>query len=423
MSPRPTRREALALLGSAAVATAGCLGDAFGTRTGDADGVDGWLSRIETESGPATATTAVDPPGADAWPSAKRDAAATASAPAGAAPDPPLAGRTLTTTAQEAMHTPAVDGDRVVCMTSHPDAVLRAIDPSTGDRRWGRTSDDLGHASPALADGTAVVPWGYFERDEHLTAVDAATGEDRWEVDLPQSPACDPVPTGGTVYAATDGGALVTALRVADGERCLALSLPDPTSAVTRLAVADGRLHAGTLGFASDVPDTGHVLAYDPAAGETVWGVETGRPVRDLAVAGGTAYVATDDRALAFDGRTGEERWRRDVAGGAPGAVAVAGDDVYVGTGDGVRALAAEDGGVLWGEEGGGPAAGVGVAVAGDAVYAAGRDGLAVLDAADGRVRWRDDGPTASGGPALAGGRAYLGTDDGRLVGYGADGS
>lgn len=209
MSPHATRREAIALLGSAATATAGCLGSASGTATDDTDAVDRWLSRIEIEDGPATASTAVDPPGADAWPSAKCDAAAAASAPADAAPDPPLAGRTLTTTDQEAMHTPAVDGDRMVCMTGHPDAVLRGLDPSTGDRRWSRTRDDLGHANPAMADGTAFVPWGYFERDEHLTAVDAATGEDRWEVDLAQSPACDPVATGGTVYVATDDGRLI----------------------------------------------------------------------------------------------------------------------------------------------------------------------------------------------------------------------
>jgi outer membrane protein assembly factor BamB len=414
----PTRRAALALLGSAV--TAGCLDGVPGTG-GDADGIEAWIERIEVTEGPATAATAVDPPGADAWPSAKRDAAATASAPADAAPAPPLAAETLTATGQEAMRVPAVDGDRAVCLTGHPDAVLRCLDPATGDRRWSQARDDLGHASPAMADGTAFVPWGYYERDEHLTAVDAATGAERWEVDLARSPACDPVAAGGTVYVGTDGGALVTALDAAGGERCFTLSLPDPTSAVTRLAVAGGRLYAGTLGFASDVPDTGHVLAYDPAAGEVVWGVETGRPIRDLAVTGGTAHVVTDDRALAIDGQSGGERWRRDVEGGAPGAVAVDGDRVYVGTGDGVRALAA-DGSERWGGDGG-PAAAVGVAVAGDAVYAAGRDGLAVIDAGDGRVRWRDGAAVAAGGPVLAGGRAYLGTDDGRLVGYVTDAS
>ncbi|MFB6281830.1 MAG: PQQ-binding-like beta-propeller repeat protein [Haloferacaceae archaeon] len=435
MSPRSTRREALALLGS--VAVAGCLDDGGGAARSD-DPAGGttepptepaptgrgptpssaskpWAERIAVESGPGTASTAVDPPGSDAWPSVKRDAGATARAPSDASPDPPLARRTLATTEQASMLTPAIGADAAVCLTGHPDAVLRGIDPATGKRRWGRTRDDLGHASPALADGTAFVPWGYYKRAEHVTAVDATTGEQRWEVDVAEAPACAPVATGGTVYAGTDGTALVTALDAGSGRRCVTFALPAPTTAVRRIAVADGRLYAGTLGFASDVPDVGHVLAADPAAGTVAWSVETGRPVADLAVSGGTAYVAAGDRTLALDAATGTERWRREAAGRI-GAVAVADGTVYLGSDAGVRALAAGDGSDRWRS---GPAAGSGLAVSGGTVYAGGPNGLAVLDADGGRVRWRDDGPTVAGGPALAGGLAYLGTADGRLVGYG----
>lgn len=437
--PPHTRREALALLGAAA--TAGCLGgDGPGTATANTDrrtdgssptpsptgsptsygptpAAEPWIERITVESGPATASTAAPSPGADAWPSAKRDLAATASAPAAAAPDPPLAREVLATTGQESTNTPAVDGDVAVVLTGSPDATLLGLDPTGGETRWSRTRDDLGHASPALAGGTAFVPWGYYKRDEHVTAVDAATGADRWEADVGESPACDPVVADGTVYAGTDGTAVVTALDAGSGERCFRLTLPTPSTAVRRVAVVDGRVYAGTLGFESDVPDVGHVLAFDPASGEAVWARKTDAPVADLAVADGTVAVGTADRALALDAATGRKQWSHDVAGGGVGAVAVDGDGAYLGTDGTVRALTA-GGDERWRADAGGS---FGLAVAGGTVYAGNSDGLAVVDAA-GTVRWRDGGPMPTGGPVVAGGRAYVGTADGRLLGYAPNG-
>ena len=158
--------------------------------------------------------------------------------------------------------------------------------------------------------------------------------------------------------------------------------------------------------------------------GQVRWASTTGGYV--LAVAGGTAYVGSDNgTAYALNAATGQVRWTYTPAGNlgadAVPTITVAGSTVYVGSTFKVYALDAATGQVRWTYTPFGPVDGAsgGVAVAGYTAYVSDSDDYQVyaLDAATGRVRWIYGAPGAPtlSSPAAAGSAVYVSSANGTV--------
>ena len=270
---------------------------------------------------------------------------------------------------------------------------------------------------PIVADGVAFVSGGVFDRaagttDGVLLAIDAATGKERWRV-----------------------------VNHDAGGRSSAISLP---------AVADGLVFAGTAVYPeyADSPQSrpsspvaepqssGSLVAFDARSGVERWRALIGASSSSSpAVVDDVVYLGSEDgRVAAFDARSGAQRWRSSAPAGGRvdeqagwyGDLAVAGGMVYVAGGDGVvRALDAATGKDRWRHEIGGSqlttpvvaggAVYVGAMAVGDAVKDGGhRSRLSVLDAATGAERWTFVPDRLVHSPPLVGGdTVYVGDDDG----------
>ena len=107
------------------------------------------------------------------------------------------------------------------------------------------------------------------------------------------------------------------------------------------------------------------------------------------AVSDGVVYVGSNDHHLyALDAQSGRQRWKYKASGPVSTEAAVAGDVVYFGTGDNLGTPGAF-----------GPS--------GHHLYA--------VDVRSGRQRWDFDPHGVVTSPAVAGGTAFVGSDDGYL--------
>ena len=186
-----------------------------------------------------------------------------------------------------------------------------------GEERWHRpvdgqpqsTTHDAGH--PVVVGDTVFAPTASATEDtpapESLLAIDDASGELRWQYEVPQangwtySVAC----ADGTVYLSMlDTG--VVALTTDGGEVEWLREVP----AAGPPTVADGRVYVCT-----EVRDSGEgaIRALDAATGDPIWrqagaGEQFGRAI---AAADGRVYCREDLNAVVCrDGATGEEVWR-----------------------------------------------------------------------------------------------------------------
>lgn len=159
---------------------------------------------------------------------------------------------------------PAAAGDRLVYLTtsvyfrSGNSALLRALDPRTGEEKWnfsiGSAYSSVFFSSPAVAKGVVFVG----ASDLRVYALEAATGAVKW--------------------VSTTGGYVSSSPAVANG--------------VVYVGSADGK-----------------VYALDAATGSVQWKYDTGAPVRGSpAVAGGALYVASDNgNVYAFESQGAPE--------------------------------------------------------------------------------------------------------------------
>lgn len=411
MSPI-SRRQALAALGGSLLA--GCL---------SRSAPDSLSGRVEAGPG-AVSATVQSPPAPGTWPMARRDAAATASAPAANGPTTfPLEEVWTHETEQSAMR-PAVVGDgTLLALTSNPDANLAALDPVTGTVRWSVTHDRLGHATPALADDRAFVPWGYYQTGEYIDALALEEGARVWRATVGEAPATDLVHVGDTVYGVLESNQTLIALSATTGDLALEFALSEPAFRIPRLAVADGTVYAAVSGMETDYPDVGFVVAIDPVGGEIRWIHEAEFPVADLSVAEGAIYAGSGAGLAALDAETGDVSWSVDPFDGAVKRVAIRDGVVVGGTFKGARAFDATSGDPRWHH--GSVGSDRGLVIAGDDVYMAGKVwdgdskwGVESLALGSGSVRWRQVPSPKPRSISVAAGRLYLGTDDGRLLAY-----
>ncbi|MHA4817018.1 protein kinase domain-containing protein [Streptomyces aculeolatus] len=253
----------------------------------------------------------------------------------------------------------------------------------------------------AVADGVL-----YVSADFKITALDARTGQKRWEGPrfsfLPDQPAA----ADGAVYVG--GGEELWALD-ADGKK--KWTFPNGDRIRSRPTVAGGI--AGIVYFTSQ--DT-NVYAVHADGGRKAWNFPCGDALYSSpTVADGTVYVGCegkDNTLYALDAASGDLKWTFPADKGFPQAPVVSGGLVYAGAGDGrLYAIHADEGSKKWSVEGT-AATNQTLYLADDTVYAAGDDGrVHAFDASSGDKKWTNEGmstvnPTQL---AVAGGLVYFG--------------
>lgn len=307
-------------------------------------------------------------------------------------------------------------GDRVI--VADESGTLAALDAATGDTIWELDVGSPIHGAPSVVGGLVVVGSDGGE----VVAVSEATASIVWRQQLHEGGILTAVLfADNVVYAGTEGGG-VFALSPSDGRTLWSM---DVGSSVSRSpSYADAILYIGTNG--------GTLLAIDVATQSVRWSVtlapgEVGTP----AVSGGRVYVGTglrgdgpDHPLVALDARDGRVLWTFFAPGGEQvhlGAIAYG--RVYAAAENGfLYALDPETGNELWASRVGGVLATL-ATVAGDVVYVGTKDrSTHAIDAETGRELWFVD---VAGEPTMAAvldGRVFVGTTLGRVVAIGGSG-
>ncbi|MGI5184972.1 caspase, EACC1-associated type [Dactylosporangium sp. CA-152071] len=219
---------------------------------------------------------------------------------------------------------------------------LTAVDLATGAERWRHRIDAR---LPVLAPGGHVV----VRRENRVVSLAADSGEDRWARELVGGPVASIADTDGVVVG-TDAGR-VASLASASGEirwqvvpkpRPLLLRFASEMPLEWVLAAADGVVVAAR-------PEGKRVYGLDRETGETGWYMHAngwGGPFSAITIAGGAAYFATRD-LHAVEAATGRVRWTLRT-GYYPGAVTLAGDIACFGVGEHLYAVDTATGTVRW---------------------------------------------------------------------------
>ncbi len=202
-----------------------------------------------------------------------------------------------------------------------------AVDASTGARLWAFLPDDQAALGETGVDDQSVY---VGTRSHRVYALDVATGQMRWSVDIGAGwtnfgIVMGVASSGDTVYvAATEdlnaSGGLrrghVVALNRSNGAELWRYITPNDRS-----DVVGAPRPAGRFLLASDHYG-GSFFALDRFTGQQVWRVLTDGigPSRSPLLRGQVAYVGANDRYVyAVDVNTGRVRWRTDTGGSVAG--------------------------------------------------------------------------------------------------------
>ena len=272
---------------------------------------------------------------------------------------------------------------------------LTARDLDTGTQLWAFQTGESLRGSPAVAGGLVFTGGGL---DGGIHALDAATGQPRWQVPTPGRYTVYTTPTvvDNVVYAATgptqDREDTVFALDAATGRQLWATDVG--TSVFAGPAVGDGLVIVGNA-------DGGQLIALDAATGAVRW-IHTREDdyfIGGASIVDGTVYIATTDgdgggSMLALDAASGALRWENGTHGDGQGSTpAVYGDLVIAGS-HGLGFVAAYDtasGKAVW-HYGTGGAVSASVLVSDDGYVIGGSQvdrRIWALDAATGELVWQ----------------------------------
>jgi outer membrane protein assembly factor BamB len=317
----------------------------------------------------------------------------------GPAPDanPALAWRF--DTGSEILASPIV-ADGMVFVTNR-EGFLYAVDAATGTQRW---RVELGQyvlrTTPTYHDGTLYLVAGF-----DAIAIDAATGAERWRVVTRYAGTASPAVTDDAMFVVSQEGWLY-AFSTADGAELWkvttdGISFGSPS-------VSGGRLVVGT--------DRGLVLGINPETGRQSWRRDFESAVYTTPViTGDTVWVVTEDGMLrGLDLGDGGDRFALETTSDL--TVTAAGSTVYAPSADGgLYAIDAETGEVLWFASAGGPVK-AGPARTDTQLLIAGGNRIAGLDAATGEQVWYFlAGDTIEAPPAVVSGYVFFGARDGVL--------
>jgi outer membrane protein assembly factor BamB len=292
------------------------------------------------------------------------------------------------------LSSPAVHGASVYVGST--DQHLYAIDRATGAQRWRFATRGPISSSPAVAHGLVYIS----SVDGNVYAVDEASGAERWRF-------------------ATKGERRFTAPGI-HGAIPRTERMPDPFDVfLSSPTVVGSTVYIGS--------GDQHVYALDALTGARRWAFATGDVVHaSPAVADGVVYIGSWDRNLyALDAESGRERWRYTTGNdtviynqiGIASSAAVANGVVLVGGRDGrFHAVDASTGAPRWVHDNRGGWTIGSPAVRDGIVYFSTSDGrrFKALDIATGTVRIDLPNKAISfSSPSLAGDAAYYGTSDG----------
>ncbi len=292
------------------------------------------------------------------------------------------------------------------------DGLVTALDAATGEVRWQNAETNVGENTPTGAGDTLYLT----NVDGELIALDRETGSEKWRFAQPVSAESLPTVVDRVVYVGSEEGHLF-AVDAATGEERWQVQA---TGGIYRsVSVQDDVLYFGTM--------NGHVEARRVADGAPIWQAGTTTPdltIGTPALANGIVYAQLPPGTAALDAATGKVLWSSAPIQGNI-ANSVTNNLLFSGREDGsVRALDARSGEERWVFPTGGKVQAA-PAVTGDSVYVASFDrSLYALDAATGQERWTFDLDGAvTYGPSIANGMLYIGTDAGTLFAIGGSGA
>lgn len=333
--PSPTRRRALqSLAATGSLLVAGCLGERTTPTPAD--------ERSPTDGAPTATPRTADGP----WPMFGGDAGNRGYTRTGTGP-----GATATVAWRFDGGTPTlnaspvyVDGTVYTGASGDPGGIF-AVDPETGEQRWGVEPAGYVTSAPAVVDDTLYVgTWG-----QRFYALDTADGTERWSVQLEHRfGEASPTVVGDTVYVATNGygplvvsgpddeeqfeAAAIVAFDAATGnERWRYDAFGEKDRFSSSPAADANRVYIGA--------EDGKLYALDRQDGTVSWTRSiAGHPDPDPAVVDDTVYYAsiyddddTPGRLWALASATGETRWSYDVADiSIRTSPAIADDTVYL---------------------------------------------------------------------------------------------
>lgn len=287
-----------------------------------------------------------------------------------------------------------------------------AMDALTGEPRWDADMGSLTHYfSPSTA-GDSVL----FGAQSNISSGGDAgrlssfgsDGTERWRRELAIT--TSPSAVDRTVYLgeSTESGAQLRALAVSDGTDHWTASL-DATQIRGAPAVVDDIVYATATTAGNDA---GVVVARDSADGSAVWShaVETGITAAP-AVQNGTVYVQADDgRLLTFDAASGDPGWSVRLGEKGATAPALTGDRLVGLVENTLVGIELDSGERAW-ETDIGYTLINGVSIAGGRAYVGGSR-LSAVDIASGDVAW-DKAVSGAGGafgaPVIVGNAAFVG--------------
>ena len=254
--------------------------------------------------------------------------------------------------------------------------------------------------SPTVAGGRVYVGGN----DQHLDALDVATGTLDWSKNLRQRISTTPAVANGTIYVGLQNGTLTAR---------------DAATGAPRWSVSIGGAHtlesptvAGNVVYASTT--SGTLTALDGATGGTLWSDSFGGRVSSAAVDAGAVFVAAGTDLVSVHASDGTTNWTTPVGASFEPSPAVARGTVFVTT-SALHAVDEASGTELWSA----PATSE-PAVANGRVFATSFATIEALDARTGTLVWSHTLPRKafSDVPAEADGLVYVGAATNRLYAY-----
>lgn len=228
-------------------------------------------------------------------------------------------------------------------------------------------------AGGAMDDERIYIPL----REAMLVAIDRETGALAWMREI--ETAIPPVVAGGMLFVATP--AAMRALDAATGEDRWEAPIAAPATAPM----------TWDTGWLIAIVEPGEVVAFRGADGTVIWRRSLGASTPHPAVPGDERalyFSLADSRVVALSLTDGMPLWEQQLTG-TLSEPAAGSDRVFVGSTDNAfYALDAERGGIEWRWRGGGDV--IGAAVDGDVVYYASLDNvLKAVNRGNGHQRWK----------------------------------